>query len=125
MAIGDQGWLRWNPQHSKCDAHCRLHESCKMDRKVKRSTIGLSMAWLAACRRPGGIEGHQLAKEIISAEGSYDERVVGRLALVTLAETDADTRAIIDMEAAAVGQFPVLEPQSIPCRSLLPSAGTE
>lgn len=114
------GWLRWNSAAGKCDAHCRYHDKCKMDRSVRNATVGLSMAWLENGAQPGGKYLHQVAKEIISSEDSFDQRVEARRQFEALAATNEAAQAVLDMEAAVLEQSrPVVEPPVIPCRSLV------
>ena len=43
------GWIRYNPQNPpQIDAHCSVHKSCKMDRRLARRVLGLHLAWLHA-----------------------------------------------------------------------------
>ena len=62
------GWLKYNSVLGSCDAHCRYHDKCKCDRTLRRMTVGLSLAWLAAGAEPGVTrEMHMVAKEVMSS----------------------------------------------------------
>ena len=114
------GWLKYNSVHGSCDAHCRYHDKCKCDRTLRRKSLGLSLAWLAAGSEPDCTRDmHMVAKEVVSSESCYDQRRAERAAFKSAAVSDPHARAILDLEAAVCGETSVREPKFLPCKSIV------
>ena len=66
------GWFHFSAELGRLDAHCGQHSGgCKMDRTLKKGTIGLSMAWLShVCESK---DQHDGAKVLLSFESARQQ----------------------------------------------------
>ena len=108
------GWLRFNPALGRLDGHCEFHGPlCKMDRRLRKGTVGLTLAWLAA-----GSEGdkaqHVVLKATLSGAAGLEARAGSRAAFAEAAAADPEARAILEAEKAERGgqEF---EPPEVAC----------
>ena len=113
----EHGWLNINAVQGRCDAHCRYHSKCKLDRNLKRKSLGLSLAWLAyGAEDKQQKEIHLMAKEILSDDSSYEQRLAARNEFV--ASRSPLFKALVALEKSINETLePVEEPRSIPCQS--------
>ena len=75
---GGHGTLRYSCVKERLDAHCAYHGgSCKLDRTLKKSPVGLCVAWLQQGR---GVtpKAHREAKAKLSSSAGYVTRRIGR-----------------------------------------------
>ena len=107
------GWLRYSHALGRLDSHCSRHTGgCKMDRQLKKGTIGLSMAWLAA--HASNKDEHDTLNVALSDTGSIQDRNSGRSRFAALAaQREGLFRSVLDREAELRGGR-VDEPTHIP-----------
>ena len=113
----EHGWLNINAVQGRCDAHCGYHSKCKLDRNLKRKSLGLSLAWLAyGAEDKQQKEIHLMAKEILSDKSSYEQRLAARNEFVK--SRNPLSKALVALEKSVNETLePVEEPRSIPCQS--------
>ena len=71
------GWVRYSQEKGRLDSHCRYHDGCKMDRTLRKGSIGLALAWLQAGQ--GGDKAfHVTAKETLSSAEGFEARSAAR-----------------------------------------------
>ena len=71
------GWLRFNEQLGRLDAHCSCHGSskCKMDRSLAKAPVALLVSWLKAPSKHR--KHHQNLKFVLSAADQRETRLQG------------------------------------------------
>ena len=98
------GWLRFNMATGDVDAHCAFHgPGCKLYRKAKKATMGLSMAWLQRGRGRASRDAHAKDKILLSLETAFDERQAARDSLIGLSHIDPLISAIVELETSERG----------------------
>ena len=101
-ALGGFGWVKWNPETGKMDAHCARHKGCKADRRAKVGPLGMQALWLQSCCEDRSLRSsHVLAKSEVSGLDFFDARCRARAWVHTLAETDQKVADLLADEAAS------------------------
>ena len=96
------GWVKWNPETGKMDAHCARHKGCKADRRAKVGPLGMQALWLQSCCEDRSLRSsHVLAKSEVSGLDFFDARCRARAWVHTLAETDQKVADLLADEAAS------------------------
>ena len=115
LEVPGGGWIRFNRRLQRADAHCLAHRyaDCKMDRRLTKGSLGLSMAWLAAGPTCTHLE-HVLLKSDLSHEDGRAARLEGRERLRVLGETMPLARDLLQCEADARSND-WTEPKQIHC----------
>ena len=120
------GWIRFNPELGRGDAHCSAHPGCKADRVLNGGGLGFLLSWAKLALDPAiDKEMHMLNKEIISGPGGFPQRLQARQWLRNRAH---------ELGAASLeSQFSVLEtrcregvsdePETIRCLSIMRRIG--
>ena len=112
VPVHDCGWLRFHTALGRVDAHCRFHVACKLDRKVRKATLGLSAAWLSRGAAVPTREAHNALKIVLSLDTAFEERQAARDELRALGDNDRCIEACLDMEKAERGGE-TAEPQAV------------
>ena len=89
-----------------------------MDRQLSKGTLALSSLWMKAASGCTSMYEHQLQKEILSSEASYEARCEERQELIRLAASDEELASLLELEASLRGGISD-EPKSIACKSKL------
>ncbi len=109
------GYLKFSESAGRLDAHCGLHDGCKMDRSLRRGALGLSIAWLQS--RAADKKDHDLLKEQLSSSAEWQKRVEGRKYFEELASQHGGLyTAVLDAEKKLRGDKACAEPSYIPCQ---------
>ena len=106
--------MRFNREQGRLDGHCGHHgQQCKMDRRLRKGTVGLVLAWVAASG-DGDRAHHVELKSSLSSAAGFERRAARRAAFQAAAVDDAEVRAILEAEEAERGGDD-LGPPSIQC----------
>ena len=116
------GWIKYHPVELKIDSHCERHgKSCKMDRKMARGSIGLSVAWLKRGLDCTHRSDHIVEKAAISSSDCRELRVAGRQEFTLRSENPEDPVAekmqelLLAERRARKSAEPLEEPLALPC----------
>ena len=94
------GFLRFNKEQKRLDAHCPVHVNCKMDRTLGRGPVGLCMAWLKAhAEQPH--ESTALLKVTLSSADGLLQRQQGRQQFIEMSAQNPLFQEVIEHEAKA------------------------
>ena len=107
------GWLRFSKNIGRLDGHCKRHGiGCKMDRTLRRGTLGLTLAWLADTVADTK-EDHDMFKVFLSAAEGFDRRESARARFVSAASGGL-AQTILDCERE-LREGAADEPRSLAC----------
>ena len=121
--LAGDGWIRFSATNMRGDAHCPGHDDgvhCKLDRRLKFGTLGLSYLWL---RRGAGCTSaaeHSMLKEVLSYGEAMPNRQEMRDEMVALSAADPLIAELLQLEAQA-RDGATHEPESLPCRPIMAS----
>ena len=106
LALDGFGWIKWNRDSGKMDAHCARHRGCKANRRAKVGPLGMQALWLQSCCGDGSQRSsHILGKAETSSPDFFEARARAQSWLHTLAETNPNIVDLLQGEVASRDGF--------------------
>ena len=121
VELAGDGWIRFSATTMRADAHCPGHDDgvhCKMDRRLKFGTLGLSYLWLRRGADCASAAEHSMLKEVLSFSEVMPNRQEMRDELVALSEADPLIAELLQLEAQA-RDGSTDEHKCLPCRPIM------